>query len=155
MYLPQTSGVSDCQNFKTPSFNSPKVLGLCVVCRNCFKDPQRYSIGLRSGLLGGVAQQFYVLSFKVLLNIRASVLWVIAHLEMMPIWKTFCNKCNKRGIQDITETNCIHYPNKHNHRSCTTGWYCPPTVKFCRMLGARFKLLRLPPYPKTQSAMVL
>ena len=48
----------DCQNFKTPSFNSPRLLGLCVVRRNCFKDHQRFSIGLRSGLPGGVAHQF-------------------------------------------------------------------------------------------------
>ena len=58
IYLRQTSGVSVCQNFKTPSFSLPKVLGLCVVRRNCFKNPQRFSIGLRSRLSRGVAYQF-------------------------------------------------------------------------------------------------
>ena len=55
MYFLQTSGVSDAQNFSMPSINSCRFIDLCVVLRNCFKDPQQFSIGFKSGDTGGVS----------------------------------------------------------------------------------------------------
>ena len=41
-------GVNDCQNLAIPSCNSAKLVGLYVVRKYCLREPQIFSIGLRS-----------------------------------------------------------------------------------------------------------
>ena len=57
MYLVQTSGVRVPQNCLILSLSSSKFFGLYVVRKKCFREPQTFSMGLRSGDSGGVGHQ--------------------------------------------------------------------------------------------------
>ena len=58
MYFLHFKGVKVFQNFLMPSFNSSVDFGLISFLRYAFIEPHTFSIGLRSGLEGGVFHQF-------------------------------------------------------------------------------------------------
>ena len=63
--------------------------GLYIVLRYCFIEPHTFSMGFKSGLLGGVLHQIIPCSVK---NMVTAMLWVIILLESVPIRKALTKK---------------------------------------------------------------
>ena len=142
------------QNRVMPATNSSFVVGLTIVRRKCLSSCHRSSIGLRSGLSGGLPP---VDTFPLhkLLRQPARVLWVIILLETMAIGKLFTNEGKQCSLQNMLRIKLsIHVAGEYQDFSGSPLRNPCPDMKLVWVFGAALHLRWFPLVPKWQLRMV-
>ena len=106
--------------------------------RYCLREPHMFSIGFKSGDSGGVFHHVMLFTFEKVLNIFASMLWIVVLLKPMPFWKVLSQEWHERRFKNFCVFWAFIIP--VNITTLVVPFMeIPPYVHFCRVFGCYFK----------------